>query len=127
MYYSEGSETQTIRLDDYYGGGMGEYDDRVSDHRPVGLKLSLPEIFGIDDIEFTRANVYPNPATDKIYLTGLAEGYFEYMIYDTYGNELLSGIYAIGNAIDVSYLNPGLYFVNLIYGDKSQVFKLIKQ
>ncbi|NOZ08414.1 MAG: hypothetical protein GXO91_06005 [FCB group bacterium] len=35
------SEIRTIRIDDYIEGGWGTYNSKISDHRPVGLKLSF--------------------------------------------------------------------------------------
>ncbi|MDP8203293.1 MAG: endonuclease/exonuclease/phosphatase family protein, partial [Candidatus Tenebribacter mawsonii] len=37
----EDSDIQTLCVGDILDGGWGEYDDRVSDHRPVGLKLAF--------------------------------------------------------------------------------------
>lgn len=63
----EGSETEilTIRIDDYLENGFWEYEQNVSDHRPVGLKfqplLSSAGIFGRE----SQANldIYPNPTS----------------------------------------------------------------
>ena len=35
------SHVQTIEIDDYFDGGFNEYDEDVSDHRPVALKLDF--------------------------------------------------------------------------------------
>lgn len=35
------SDIQTLRIDDILDGGWSEYDDNISDHRPVGLKLAI--------------------------------------------------------------------------------------
>ena len=35
------TSTQTLRLDDYIIGGWGKYDNYVSDHRPVGINISV--------------------------------------------------------------------------------------
>lgn len=40
-FESDGSSIQTIRVDLYLSGGLNEYEDNVSDHRPVGLKFEL--------------------------------------------------------------------------------------
>ncbi len=37
----DGSDVQTLCVDDILDGGWSEYDDRVSDHRPIGLKLAF--------------------------------------------------------------------------------------
>ncbi|HRX68915.1 MAG TPA: choice-of-anchor J domain-containing protein [Tenuifilaceae bacterium] len=40
-YNSESTVIQTIKVDSYLSGGLSEYYENFSDHRPVGLKLSL--------------------------------------------------------------------------------------
>ena len=37
------SDIQTIKIDEYLDGGWSEYDQNVSDHRPVALKLLFNE------------------------------------------------------------------------------------
>jgi hypothetical protein len=37
----EDSDVHTLCVDDILDGGWSEFDDRVSDHRPVGLKLAF--------------------------------------------------------------------------------------
>ena len=32
-----------IRIDDFFEGGFSQYDQNISDHRPVALKLSVEE------------------------------------------------------------------------------------
>jgi len=129
IFSAEGSEVQTIRLDDYYSGGMGEYDARVSDHRPVGLKLAFPQVFGTDDrsLAQNQIKIYPNPVDIKIHIKGGNETISEYRIFTAGGIEAMSGTYTAGETIDVSKLRPGLYFISLINGDQRPVFKLIKQ
>ena len=39
----ENSEIQTIKIDEYLDGGWSEYEQNISDHRPVGIKLKLGE------------------------------------------------------------------------------------
>ena len=34
-------EVQTIKIDDYLDGGWNEYDQNISDHRPVAIKFSF--------------------------------------------------------------------------------------
>jgi len=38
----ENSDIQTLRIDNILDGGWSEYDNNISDHRPVGLKLAIP-------------------------------------------------------------------------------------
>ena len=45
------SDIQTIKIDEYLNGGWSEYDQNVSDHRPVALKLLFNEQFIIEYTE----------------------------------------------------------------------------
>ena len=36
------SDIQTLRIDELLDGGWNEYENNISDHRPVGLKLAFP-------------------------------------------------------------------------------------
>jgi hypothetical protein len=42
-------QTQTIKIDDHVSGGWNEYDQNISDHRPVAVKiLNLIPYYDID-------------------------------------------------------------------------------
>ena len=36
---NSGSMVQTFRIEDYMNGGWDKYEQSISDHRPVGLRL----------------------------------------------------------------------------------------
>ena len=40
-FKNPGSKVKTIHLEDYFDGGWNEYNNFVSDHRPVGLRLDF--------------------------------------------------------------------------------------
>ena len=67
-YALSDSSIETIRIDDYLTGGWTEFDENVTDHRPVGLKLSIDSNLDIDTfaknkvIEFFN---YPNPISTE--------------------------------------------------------------
>jgi len=42
----DNSDVQTIKLDQYLNGGWNEYDNNISDHRPVFMKLVISSIPG---------------------------------------------------------------------------------
>ena len=54
------SHIETIKLDGYYNGGFNEYDFKVTDHRPVGLKLGAI-VSSTDELNSLDLNIYPNP------------------------------------------------------------------
>jgi len=41
-YMLQNSDVQTLRIDELLDSGWSEYDNNISDHRPVGLKLAIP-------------------------------------------------------------------------------------
>ncbi len=62
------SVIETIRVDDYFEEGFSEYDEYVSDHRPVGIKLPYDQTTNIEFVNITNKlliNNYPNPVLDK--------------------------------------------------------------
>ncbi len=59
------SEVETIKIDDYMDGGFWAYEEDISDHRPVGLKLKNTE--NTVDINATplpksKLHIFPNPS-----------------------------------------------------------------
>ena len=57
------SDIQTIKIDEYLDGGWSEYDQNVSDHRPVGMRLFIEESLSTDHNQMAETLVsnYPNP------------------------------------------------------------------
>ena len=41
--FDNNSYVEVIRIDDFFEGGFSQYDQNISDHRPVALKLSVEE------------------------------------------------------------------------------------
>jgi hypothetical protein len=40
-FENEGSLVETIHLEEYFNGGWSDYENYISDHRPVGLSLKF--------------------------------------------------------------------------------------
>lgn len=70
-FENEGSEIKCIEVDDYFSGGFNEYDDDVSDHRPVGLKIKQSTSLGSNDLtlEVSNLNNFPNPFKNQTTFT----------------------------------------------------------
>ena len=63
-----GSGIEVIKVDEYLSGGWSTYDDNISDHRPVGLKIK-PELgtgINIESLSEINIQTYPNPFKDVI-------------------------------------------------------------
>jgi hypothetical protein len=61
-FENEESEVKTIKIDDYLSG-WSEYDQNISDHRPVALKLNMDVGLSVNDINDNDAIFWntPNP------------------------------------------------------------------
>ena len=68
----DSSVIQTIKIEDYFSGGFREYDETVTDHRPLAMKLqtSSSEINAEDNLILQDIlNIYPNPSRDIVQIT----------------------------------------------------------
>ncbi|MEY8759530.1 BspA family leucine-rich repeat surface protein [Chryseobacterium tongliaoense] len=82
----------------------------------------------LSTIEVSDGNgisVYPNPAKDVIYVKN-ADNAERYMILDASGR-ILTLRTMTGNSIDIRFLNPGNYMLQIITKEKTQNFKFIKK
>jgi aryl-phospho-beta-D-glucosidase BglC (GH1 family) len=78
-------------------------------------------------IENFKTTVFPNPATDKIYINNL-DGFQEYAILNIQGEVLKSGILnSYQNQINVETFSPGMYFILLQNGYNRHSVKLLKK
>ena len=73
--------------------------------------------------------LYPNPVTNTINLDfNLSFQSYNIFIFDIQGKLVFKNVYsAHQNLIDVSVLNNGLYFLQIVYNETSVLTKFIKQ
>ncbi|MBT8327039.1 MAG: T9SS type A sorting domain-containing protein, partial [Bacteroidia bacterium] len=77
--------------------------------------VSSIESNNIVDIE-----IYPNPASNSLYVQG--ENVVQCKLYNNSGVEVLT---SNQKSIDVSYLKPGIYFVEVTKKNRTSVQKVI--
>lgn len=93
-FEKESTITTTIRIDDYLEGGWWEYDNNVTDHRPVAIKF-IPNSGStqVTENQSTAAEfrIYPNPfvGSTTIHFKS-AEETSTLEIYDSYGKKITS-------------------------------------
>ncbi|PLX03735.1 MAG: hypothetical protein C0595_05940 [Marinilabiliales bacterium] len=117
-YMSPGSITQTIKPDEYFEGGFSEYDNNVTDHRPVGIRIKTENHVGVPEtVTEQKINIYPNPVENKttIWFYG-ALVFSKLEIFDAHGKIKLQQF--VGKNTDKIDLNlgdfdGGVYFVKL--------------
>ena len=90
LYAMPGAVTQTIKVDTYLQGGFNEYDQNVSDHRPVGIRLPLGQDLGIASALKPSVTSYPNPVDDVLFVnTSNSNTTDAVFVFDMLGNTLL--------------------------------------
>jgi len=62
-FESDGSLIETLKIEQFISGGWEIYDNNISDHRPVGLKLEFNRVPSSTSLFSTSGNFYsfPNP------------------------------------------------------------------
>ncbi|MCB0383114.1 MAG: T9SS type A sorting domain-containing protein [Psychroserpens sp.] len=77
------------------------------------------------DYNFGDVKVYPNPVEGFLYVGPKRDSY-EFEFYSIEGKSIKKGINIGINKIDISRLSKGIYFLKVIMGNRSKVFKIIK-
>ena len=92
-------------------------------------KLTLTSIPGTEEDQLLQ--VYPNPATDRIHVVFDQNGPTDISLIDMTGRVIKSTRYRGAGftdySLDVSSLNPGIYFVQVGTGMNSKVLRFIKE
>jgi len=79
------------------------------------------------DARILSFSIYPNPATDKLTISGFT-GKGEINIYNTMGAKVLqTEIANTKSEINIGNLSPGIYFVKVLAREKTVVRKVVKQ
>jgi hypothetical protein len=80
------------------------------------------------EMKISNVYVYPNPASDRFsIITSSDAGIASVEIFNAAGEKVLAKAIVIDNAIDISFLNAGIYFVNVEFENGStQIEKLVK-
>lgn len=83
-------------------------------------------ISAVSDDELLAVNLYPNPATQVIYIEH-ARSNDRFSIFDVNGRLLRNGNY--NDSIDIRNLNKGLYFIKVSdeEGKRNKILKFVKQ
>jgi len=85
--------------------------------------LNIIQSVGIDETELNILKLYPNPATNELLLSNVAQG--DYFISDISGNIVQQGI-CEGGALNISNLAQGLYFISVTDHGKTTHGKFVK-
>ncbi len=91
--------------------------------------LSLSETVGLNDTKASQFSIFPNPANDRAYIATASQSKaIQYTIIDATGRTIKSQTsYSIGEAIDISRLQNGIYFLIVNTNGTTTAQKIIKQ
>jgi len=85
----------------------------------------------IEENTLQNVKIYPNPASDKLHidLNKTVFNNFNIKIFDCIGNLLKTSEFKPKEnlEIDISELNPGMYFIEMITDNKNSVSKFVKE
>lgn len=117
------SDIQTIKVDDYITGGWLEYEENISDHRPVALKLSLGNSLAVADLDKHKPvfSNFPNPfGLETIFTFNASVAPNEIEIYDLKGQKIVSIMLPEGQSsinFNAEKLSNGIYMAKLRYNN----------
>jgi hypothetical protein len=120
------SQIETIRIEDYLTNGFSEYENNMSDHRPVAMSFEMTNSLSLDELnQAILFSVYPNPSHDIIYIRTI-ESIQEINIYSLSGQQVIHQLGAY-KQINISELSEGLYLIELVNKNKRSYQKILVQ
>lgn len=112
----------TVNLPTLSGGKVW---NAVEYNNTDGVRISVnPTLLSVSDIdkEFLKFKIYPNPVSDKIYISGVST-ISNVSIYDLNGRRILEAeLSNVNSSIDLSALPFGVYLLKV----KEETFKFVK-
>lgn len=80
----------------------------------------------VEDLSSLKTNIYPNPATEKLFIENNLAQNSSYIITSLLGQEIDKGL--LKSEIDISHLLNGVYVLKIVgTNNQTQVLKFIKQ
>jgi hypothetical protein len=115
----------------WYAFEVQEYDGSFPNQGQFEInglsKILSVDIYpvGVDENQMRNIDVYPNPAKDQITITGIENIACDVEMLDIKGQKVLEIKHSEANAIDVSMLKQGVYFVRISGDEINVVRKLV--
>ena len=78
----------------------------------------------IDKNNLLNVNLYPNPAKGVVNFSSASNEVLDVAVYDMLGKQVLRAN-AVQSQLNISSLNPGMYFVNMTQGSNVSTKKLL--
>ena len=121
----------TVRVDDFLPNGWADYDQFLSDHRPVGLKIPFSPSIGSEEQEQEAHWLVPNPTSKdvEIDLSELSNTEkVEIRVYDANGKCVLEERYRSIDRVRIQLPEAlGMYTIHLVSGDRRRTARILKE
>ena len=121
----------TVRVDDFLPNGWADYDQFLSDHRPVGLKIPFSPSIGSEQQEKEVNWLVPNPTSKdvEIDLSELSNTEsVEIRVYDASGKCVLEERCPFTDRLRIELPEArGMYTVDLVSGDQRRTARVLKE
>ncbi|HHH53761.1 MAG TPA: T9SS type A sorting domain-containing protein, partial [Bacteroidetes bacterium] len=85
----------------------------------------LEKILATNNLDSNALNIYPNPTSQYLNIEAGNHDYSKLTIYNLFGDKVLTSAYK--NKLDISFLNPGIYYLTLNNKNETATAKFIKQ
>jgi hypothetical protein len=97
-----------------YGNYTFNFSALNPENNTIAFYYNLcPAALGIDDDTAISFNIYPNPASDKIYLSGIND-ISKISIFDYKGSKILQqDLYQKNEVLSTIDIPNGIYFINM--------------
>ena len=79
------------------------------------------------DNRFNKLKIYPNPTSEKLFISSENTIISDFSIYTISGKKLITQKYIQNKPIDVSELSKGIYFIEISSSERKTVKKFIKE
>ncbi len=90
-------------------------------------KLSFSDLRVVDFVSDKSFGIYPNPASDFLFINGLKEESNNITIYDLKGSVVKAIQLTNGdNKLAIDFLRQGVYFVKIMDSKNTETYKLLK-
>ena len=119
------SDIKTIKVDEYLTGGWLEYEENISDHRPVALKLSVSANLAVADLDNDKPAFinFPNPfGLETTFTFSLSAAPNEIEIFNLNGQKMVSLTLREGQSFikyNADKLSNGIYIAKLRFNNTS--------
>lgn len=129
-FENEGSSIETIKVDEYFNS-FWDYDENVSDHRPVGLKIKTSNTTGLDEdiVSTPSLLIYPNPVKNTANIVfDVVPANGEIVLLNMTRQTVLTLPLSTGRtsvALNMENLPPGIYVALLQQGSKTIAWQKI--